>query len=97
MSAASNPPYEHGGDACRYLGEVIINSVRADTFVCGMKVVARFSDAPDDFVEEHLVKLSMTSNVFLLTAFRLYLDVRGVTPKGAAAQGGGLEFPVLQS
>ena len=89
--------YQPFADNCLSLGEVVINGVKAQTFVCGASVVAQFSDDPDDYVAAHLVKLSMTSNVFLLTAFRLYLDARGVTSKGAAVQGGGLESAPLQS
>ena len=89
--------YQPFGENCLNLGEVVINGASANTFVCGTFVVAQFSDDPGDYVAEHLVKLSMTSNVFLLTAFRLYLDVRGVTSKSTALRGTGLELPPLQS
>ena len=97
MNAKLGSTDEQGDKPCIYLGNVVINDVRADTFVCGMKVVARFGDDPDDFITEHLVKLSMTSNIFLLTAFRLYLDVRGVTSSQKVTQGAGLESFPLQS
>ena len=96
MSAKLKPTYPHGNTSCLYLGEVIINKVKADTFVCGMEVIARFSNAPDDFVTAHLMKLSMTSDIHLLAAFRLYLDERGVTQRETPLRGG-LETPHLQS
>lgn len=96
MNAKLTPTFKHGDGSCLYLGEVIVNSVKADTFVCKMEVIARFSDEPGDFVLEHLMKLSMTSNIYLLTAFRLYLDKRGVTREEAPLRGG-LESPPLQS
>ena len=69
-----NPKYKHHCGRCSCLGEVVINDVRADVFVCDDIVIARFSERPDDYEAQHLNKLTMESNVFLLTAFRLYLD-----------------------
>jgi len=76
MRPKINPKFQHHCGRCTCLGEVVINDVRADVFVCDDIAIARFSDHPDDYEAQHLKKLSMHSSVFLLTAFRLYLDVQ---------------------
>lgn len=67
------------------LGEAVINGVRAELFVCDDIVLARFSTHPDDYEAAHLRSLTVTSNVFLLVAFRLYLD-RQATAAPASLQ-----------
>ena len=63
------------------LGEVVVNGVHAELFVCDGIALARFSSHPDDYAAAYLKNLSVTSNVFLLVAFRLYLDRQNsVTP-----------------
>lgn len=57
-----------------FLGETTVNGVHADLFVFSDIVLARFSSHPDDYEAAHLKSLTITSNVFLLVAFRLYLD-----------------------
>ena len=76
MTPKLNPKYKHYCNSCDCLGEIIINDVRADVFVCEDIVLARFSSRPDDYEAAHLQSLTMSSNVFLLAAFRLYLDKR---------------------
>ena len=77
MNPRINPRFRHHCDACTCLGEVSVNGVSADLFVCEGVVIARFGDAPDDYVASHLTQLTARSNIFLLAAFRLYLDARG--------------------
>ena len=77
MATKINPKYRNHCESCDCLGEVVINDVRADVFVCEDIVLARFSASPDDYEAAHLHTLTMSSNVFLLTAFRLYLDKKG--------------------
>lgn len=74
------------------LGEVVINGVRAELFVHDGVALARFSDHPDDYEAAHLKSLSVMSNVFLLVAFRLYLDRQALGGTSA-----GLEPRSLQS
>ena len=84
MKPKINPKFQHHCGRCTCLGEIIINDIRADAFVCDDIVIARFSDNPDDYEAQHLKKLTMHSNVFLLTAFRLYLDAQSdvIAPPG---------------
>ncbi len=80
MTPSINPKYEHYCEKCTCLGYATINDESADLFVCAETVIARFSDAPDDYRATHISQLSATSDVFLLAAFRLYLDARGEQP-----------------
>lgn len=57
-----------------FLGKATVDGVNADLFVFSDIVLARFSSHPDDYEAAHLKSLTITSNVFLLVAFRLYLD-----------------------
>ena len=77
MTPVINSKYRHLCNKCACLGHATINGESADLFVCAETVIARFSDAPDDYRATHVSQLSATSDVFLLAAFRLYLDTRG--------------------
>lgn len=83
MRPKINPKFQHHCGRCTCLGEVVINDVRADVFICDDIAIARFSDHPDDYEAQHLKQLTMHSNVFLLTAFRLYLEVQNDVPVSA--------------
>jgi hypothetical protein len=83
MKPTINPRYEHLCEKCACLGQATVNGVSADLFVCADTVIARFSNRPDDYVATHVAKLSAFSNVFLLAAFRLYLDAQGRVPEYA--------------
>lgn len=79
-----SPKFKHHCDACTCLGEAVINGTAADLFVCEDTVIARFGDAPDAYEASHLSRLSAFSSPYLLTAFRLYLDACGETPRAHA-------------
>lgn len=72
-----SPRYQHHCGRCTCLGRMDVNGQSADLFVCDGVAIARFSDDPEDYLAAHLTSLSAHSNVFLLAAFRLYLDARG--------------------
>jgi hypothetical protein len=72
-----------------------LNGKSADLFVCDGVAIARFSDQPEDYLAAHLSSLSAHSDVFLLAAFRLYLDARGETAPRSALRHG--PTPPLQS
>ena len=93
MTPKINPKYQHHCGSSLCLGEVVINDVRADIFVTEDLVIARFSEQPDDYEAQHLSQITMESNVFLITAFRLYLDERRKTVPQGQLLGG----PSLQS
>lgn len=73
------PRYRHHCDRCHCLGYADINGERADLFVCEDLVIARYSDAPEDYQAQHVHALTPRSSPFLLTALRLWLDRRGET------------------
>jgi hypothetical protein len=77
MDPVINPDYEHLCQKCECLGQATVNSVTADLFICAQTVTNRFSDRPDDHVATHISHLNAFSDVFLLAAFRLYLDAQG--------------------
>lgn len=77
--AKINPRYKHHCSKCNCLGEVVVNDTAADLFVCDDTVIARFGDEPDNYEASHLSQLSATSSIFLIAAFRLYLEARGET------------------
>lgn len=80
MRSHVSPQYRHYCKKCACLGQATINGVSADLFVCAETVIAKFSDAPDDYRATHVNQLSAHSDVFLLAAFRLYLDTKGEQP-----------------
>lgn len=69
----NDSPQKKSGEHA-FLCETTVNGVHADLFVFSNIVLARFSSHPDDYEAAHLKSLTITSNVFLLVAFRLYLD-----------------------
>ena len=71
------PRYRHYCDRCTCLGQATINDRTADLFVCDDLVVARFGDEPGEAEAEHMHSLGVESDVFLLAAYRLYLDSLG--------------------
>jgi hypothetical protein len=56
---------------------MVVNDRGADLFVCGDTVIARYSDKADDYEATHMAKITALSSVYLLAAFRLYLEHRG--------------------
>lgn len=77
MTQKVKPRYTTYRSDCDCLAQVTINDRSADVFVCNDLIIARFSNHPDDYEASHMAQLTFTSNVFLLVAFRLYLEARG--------------------
>ena len=71
------PKFQHHCDKCYCLGHIVVNGKGADLFVCADTVIARYSDDRDDYEATHMAKITALSSVFLLAAFRLYLEHRG--------------------
>jgi hypothetical protein len=90
-----SPRYQHLCDRCHCLGHMSLNGKSADLFVCDSVAIARFGDGPEDYLAAHLSSLSARSDVFLLAAFRLYLDARGEPATRSALRHG--PNPPLQS
>jgi hypothetical protein len=85
MNAKIKPRFKHHCQDCTCLGEVVVNGRGANLFVCGDTVIARFGDDPGDYEASHLSALTALSSIYLLAAFRLYLDARGEKPARSAA------------
>jgi len=60
----------------------------ADLYVCDDLVIACFSDPPGCVQAQHMYRLTFESDVFLLAAFRLYLDHVGKVPMPKPDTGG---------
>ena len=85
----------HGEHA--FLGETTVNGVHADLYVFSAIGLAWFSSHLDDYEAAHLKSLTITSNVFLLVAFRLYLDRLHSSQPPVRTTAPRLEPPSLQS
>lgn len=52
----------------------------AELFACGDLLIACFNDPPGGVQAQHMYRLTFESDVFLLAAFRIYLDRTGKVP-----------------
>lgn len=78
MSSTHHDPEER--EACIDLGVMKLQGKTAHLYACERLVIARFVDPPGETRAKHMHALSFESDVFLLAAFRLYLDRVGVAP-----------------
>jgi hypothetical protein len=59
------------------LGEMRVGDREADLFACGDLLIACFRNPPGGVHAQHMYRLTFESDVFLLAAFRIYLDRTG--------------------
>lgn len=65
---------------CVDLGTMQLADRTAVLYVCDDLVIACFSDPPGGVLAQHMYRLTFESDVFLLAAFRMYLDHVGKAP-----------------
>lgn len=70
------------------LGAMTLGEKTAQLYVCYDLVIARFEGRPGGVQAQHMYRLTFESDVFLLAAFRLYLDYAGKIPMPAIDAGG---------
>lgn len=67
-------------ESCIDLGVMQVHGCTAQLYACERLLIARFIDPPGETRAQHMHKLTFESDVFLLAAFRLYLDHVGAAP-----------------
>lgn len=80
MTSEDRQINEGSSDDCVALGEMRLDDRSAELYVCDDLLIACFNDPPGDVRAQHMYRLTFESDVFLLAAFRLYLDRTGKVP-----------------
>ena len=80
VSSEPNPIDPHVREDCMELGSMRIDDREAELFACDGLLIACFTDPPGGVQAQHMYRLTFESDVFLLAAFRIYLDRTGKVP-----------------